>query len=234
MNTKVILIILGEPNSTFSEILLKYFSSKNFKKIKKKIVLIGNFELFQEQMKILRYKGNLNKILDLSQYSKKAINILDVKYKFNKAFSKISSSSSLYIEKCFELSLNLIKEGKAHELINGPISKEHFLNKKFPGITEYVANKTNSKNPVMLIYNRNLAVSPITTHIPIKNVSKYIKKNKIIYNVTKINDFYKLKLKKKPKIAILGLNPHCETINKISEEKNEIKPAIKNLLKKKN
>ena len=54
--------------------------------------------------------------------------------------------------------------------------KKIFLNKKFPGITEYVANKTNSKEPVMLIYNNNLSVSPLTTHIPIKNVYKYVKK----------------------------------------------------------
>ena len=69
--------------------------------------------------------------------------------------------------------------------------------KKYPGITEYIANKTNSKNPVMLIYNKNLSVNPLSTHIPIKNVSKFIKKQKIINNVLKICDFYKSKLKKK-------------------------------------
>ncbi len=233
MNTKVILIVLGEPNSTFSEILLKFFCSKKFKYIKKKIILIGNFKLFQKQMKILKYKKNLNKILHISHFSRHAINIIDVDYKFKNAFSKISNSSNKYIEECFKLSLNLIKEGKAHELINGPISKKHFLKKKFPGVTEYIAKKTNTKDPVMLIYNKNLSVSPITTHIPIKHVAKFIKKEIIINNVIKINDFYRLKLKKRPRIAILGLNPHCETTDKISEEKHEINPAIKYLLKNK-
>ncbi len=233
MNTKVILIVLGEPNSTFSEILLKFFSSNNFKNINKKIILVGNFNLFRKQMKILKYKKNLNKIFDINHYSKSAINIIDVEYKFKKAFSRISKNSNKYIENCFNLSLNLIKEGKAHDLINGPISKKHFLKKKFPGITEYIAKKTNSKNPIMLIYNKNLAVSPITTHIPIKYVTKFIKKKKIINNVIKINDFYKSKLKKKPRFAVLGLNPHCETTDKISEETKEINPAIKYLVKKK-
>ena len=54
----------------------------------------------------------------------------------------------------------------------------------------------------------------------------------IIDKVTKVDSFYKSKLKKIPKIAILGLNPHCETTDKISEEKNEIIPAI-NFLKNK-
>ena len=118
-------------------------------------------------------------------------------------------------------------------LINGPISKKHFLKKRFPGITEYVANKTKSKDPVMLIYNKKLAVSPLTTHIPIKNVSKFIKKKKIINNEIKINNFYKTKLKIRPNIAIMGLNPHCETIDRVSEEKKEIIPAIKYLINQK-
>ena len=63
-------------------------------------------------------------------------------------------------------------------MINGPISKKSFLNKKYLGITEYLSKKTNSKNEVMLIYNENLSVSPLTTHIPIKYVSKKITKKK--------------------------------------------------------
>ena len=59
-----------------------------------------------------------------------------------------------------------------------------------------------------------------------------MKKRRIINNALKINKFYKSILNKNPQIAVLGLNPHCETISKISEEKNEIVPAIKYLIKK--
>ena len=176
MNTKIILIVLGEPNSTFSEILFKYFKSKKFKNIEKKVVLIGCYELLSKQMKKLKYKITLNQISELDQSSKKKINIINVNYKFKDPFSNISTNSNKYIENCFNLSLKLMSKNSVYALINGPISKKHFLKKKFPGITEYVANKTKSKEPVMLIYNKNLAVSPLTTHIPIKNVSKFIKK----------------------------------------------------------
>ena len=84
----------------------------------------------------------------------------------------------------------------------------------------------------MLIYNDKLSVSPLTTHIPIKYVTKNITKNKILNNVLKINKFYKQILKNKVKFALLGLNPHCETIDNYSEEDKIIRPAIK-LLKKK-
>ena len=233
MNTKIILIVLGEPNSTFSEILLKYFNSKSFTKIKNKIVLIGNNKLFQKQMKKLKYKIKLNEITNIENSLKKKINIINVDYKFKDTFSEISKHSIKYIENCFNIGLKLIKDNKAFGLINGPISKRHFLKKKFPGITEYIAKKTNSIDPVMLIYNKKLSVNPLTTHVPIKYVNKFIKKRKIINNAMKLNNFYKLKLRKKPKIAILGLNPHCETTDRISEEKNQIIPAIKYLIKRK-
>ena len=233
MNNKIILIVLGEPNSTFSEILFKYFNSKKFKNNKKKIVLIGSYKLLCNQMKKLKYKIDLNQIREIDKSLKKKVNIINVNYKFKNVFSNISTNSNKYIENCFNISLKLIAKNSNYALINGPISKQHFLKKKFPGITEYVANKTKSKDPVMLIYNKNLAVSPLTTHIPIKDVSKFIKKKKIISNVTKINNFYKSKLKIRPNIAVMGLNPHCETIDRVSEEKKEIIPAIKYLVNKK-
>ena len=231
MNSKIILIVLGEPNSTFSEVLLKFLTSKKYTQINKKIVLIGNYKLFKKQMNILKYKVNIHKIYDLNYPLKNKVNIINVDYNFNKAFSNISEYSNKYINNCFDLSLKLIKNKNVQALINGPVSKKHFLKKKFPGITEYVAYKTNSIEPVMLIYNKNLAVNPLSTHIPIKKVANFVKKKKIINNVTKINNFYKSKLKKIPKVAVLGLNPHCESIHKISEEQNEIIPAIKHLKK---
>tara|TARA_B100001175_G_scaffold170306_1_gene144463 strand:- start:3383 stop:4348 length:966 start_codon:yes stop_codon:yes gene_type:complete len=231
MKINKILIILGEPQSTFSEILFKYFSSKQFKKNKKKLILIGSLSLLKKQMKKLKYKLNLKKINNINEAKFNDLNILNVNYSNNKIFSKITYKSSKYISECFKLGLNLIKNNKNITIINGPISKKHFLKKKYLGITEYISKKTKSKNHVMLIYNEKISVSPITTHLPLKNVSKTISKKKIIVNVNEINKFYYNFLKKRPKIAILGINPHCESIAKISEEKKIIIPAI-NLLKK--
>ena len=79
----------------------------------------------------------------------------------------------------------------------------------------------------MLIYNSKISVSPLTTHIPIKYVAKRITKTKIVNNVLNLNNFYINILKKKARFAILGLNPHCETIDKYSEEDQIILPTIK-------
>ena len=233
MSSNIILVILAEPNSIFSEVLFKYFKSKNFYKNKNKIVLIGCKKLLEKQMKKMKYSFKFNEVIEIKNSYRSKINLINIDYKFKKPFSKITSSSNKYLERCFEHGLKLIKTNKINKLINGPVSKVHFLKKKFPGITEYIGSKVNITDQIMLIYNKNLAVSPLTTHIPISDVSKFVKKKKIINSVYKINNFYKTKLEKIPKIAILGLNPHCETINKISEEKKEIIPAIKSLKKKK-
>ena len=139
-----------------------------------------------------------------------------------------------YIEQSFAQSLKIIKKNQNKVVfINGPISKKDFLNKKFLGVTEYLSKKTKSKNEVMLIFNKKLAVSPLTTHIPIKYVTKNITKEKIFNNVIKINNFYKKVLRRKARFGILGLNPHCETIDKFSEEEKILIPSIKVLKKKK-
>ena len=65
MKINKILIVLGEPYSTFSEILFKYFNSREFSKNKKKIILIGSKNLLQKQMKKLKFKFNLKSINNL-------------------------------------------------------------------------------------------------------------------------------------------------------------------------
>ena len=231
MKINKILIVLGEPYSTFSEILFKYFNSREFSKNKKKIILIGSKNLLQKQMKKLKFKFNLKSINNLKDTKVNQINILNVNYNSKKIFSEITSGSKKYISNCFKLAFDLIKTNKKIALINGPISKKFFLKKKYPGVTEYISQKTKSKNQVMLIYNDEISVSPITTHLPLKLVAKNINKKKIINNAMQIKKFYKNIRNKEPKIAILGLNPHCETIDNISEEKKIIIPAIKFLKK---
>ena len=222
MNINHILIVMAEPKSIFLEILLKYFISTHFKKSKKKITIIGNILTLKKEIKKNKYKIKVNEILDITNSKKNFINIINIKIK-NKF--KISN----YISDCFEKSLYILKKNKNIALLNGPVNKKSFLRKKYLGITEYLAKKTKSKNPVMLIYNEKLSVSPVTTHLPIKYVSKNINKSKIIKKVKSLNSFFVKNLKKKPKIAVLGLNPHCETIERDGEEQKEIIPAIKRL-----
>ena len=120
----------------------------------------------------------------------------------NGRFEKISSKSNRYIHKSFNIALEIMNKKISDKMINGPVSKKFFLKKKYLGITEYLAHRTNTKNFAMLIYNKDLSVCPLTTHLPIKLVSKKINKNMIKKKVKLINNFFKKYLKQKPNIAL--------------------------------
>ncbi len=228
-----IIIVPGEPNSVFFEIFFK--SLKN--KIHSPIILVGSYKLLKLQMKSLKYKIKVNLLNhdELLNYKLRnnSINIIDVEYNFTKSFQKKSKRYNQYIEKTFQIAFKIIKNNISNKFINGPISKKTFLKNKYLGVTEYISDKFNIKKNAMLIYNKELSVCPVTTHLPIKLVAKKISKKKIIEKVELINKFYKYYLNKKPKIAVLGLNPHCESVHLYNEDEKIIKPTV-NFLKKNN
>ena len=234
MNYKPIIVVGGEPYSVFFEIFFKSIKNKRYKN---PIILIASKNLLIKQMIKLGYRFSINEIkknqVNFKNLSKIKINLINVNFIFKKTFDKITNKSNKYISSSFKIALELLKKKDYAGLINGPISKKNFLNKNFLGITEYLAKNTNKKNVAMLIYNKKLSVSPLTTHLALKNVHKNISKKKIIDHVVLVNMFYKKKFRTKPKIAITGLNPHCESNYSSSEEKKFIEPAIKHLIKKK-
>jgi 4-hydroxythreonine-4-phosphate dehydrogenase len=231
MSKTPIIIVSGEPNSIFLEIFFKSIKTYRYKS---PLIIIASKKLVQQQMKSLGFTFDINTIsksfTKFDKLNNKKINLIDVEYKFNNCFEKISNKSNNYIKKSFEVALNIIRQNKLSKFINGPISKKHFLQGKTLGITEYLEKKTKTTNNVaMLIFNKNLSVSPLTTHLPLKNVHKKISKQKIYTQVKLINNFYKKKFNKLPRIAITGLNPHCESNFQNSEEDRIIIPAIKKL-----
>ena len=231
MSSNPIVIIGGEPKSIFLEIFLK--SIKKLKKRSKPIILISSKELLHKNMKKFQQKLRLNELnKEFSNLEVNKINLVNIEFKnFSFSKKKITSKSNQYISKSFNKAINILKKKNCAGLINGPISKKNFLSGKFNGITEFLAKQTNCKNPVMLIYNKALSVSPLTTHIPISKVAKNVKKKNIILKIKKIDNFYKKVLKITPKIAVTGLNPHCESFDKENKEKKEIIPAVKYLKK---
>ncbi len=232
MNYKPIIVVAGEPNGIFSEI---FFKSLKYKKYKSPIILIASQKLIELQMKKLNIKMKIRLInfLKLKKYSldNNKINLINVYLNQKKAFKNISQQSNNYIEKSFDTALKILNTKITNKFINGPISKKFFLNKKYLGITEYLAHKTKTKNFAMLIYNKDLSVCPLTTHLPIKKVSKNINKKTIKDKVRLIDLFYKKYFNQRPLIGVTGLNPHCESIDKFNEDEKIIKPSINSLIK---
>ena len=227
--SKLIAIIAGEPNSINSEIIAKAWKKK--RKLKN-IFIIGNYSILNKQFLKLGIKIPLVKIKSLQDFRNvDKLFILDVPLKFKSEFNISSSETKMHIFKCFDIAHNFALKKKIKGFINAPIDKKIF-NNRYLGVTEYLSEKNMRKNKeVMLIHNKKLSVVPLTTHIEIKDVTKRVTFNSIITKVITLNNFYLKMFNQKPKIAILGLNPHNSENRNNSFENRIIKPALIKLKK---
>lgn len=230
-----ILIVSGDPESINSEIIFKAWK-KIPNSLRRKIYLISNFNLLDSQLKKLGYKIKLLKINNFNSNNiSDKLKIINVNLSFKDPFKFNTKILKKYISQSLNLAHEMaIKDKKIAGIINCPIRKD-LLGKKGLGVTEYLASKcfVNDNSEVMLIKANNLSVSPLTTHVKLRDVAKIINKKLILTKIKSINYNFKKIFKKKPKIAILGLNPHNSELRKNSDERKKIIPAIK-LLKKSN
>ena len=233
MKNKII-ILTADPNSINSEIIFKTW--KRLKKTEKKnIFLIGNYELIRKQFKKLKVKLKLLKLENfIEQNSYNCLKIIDVPLSFKDPFKVPLHESSRYLVKSLKLANKLANGKYVKGIINCPIDKKLLRKTKKIGVTEYFASmcKIQDKSEIMMIYNKSFSVVPITTHINVKDVSKIISKKFIIRKILSLDKNFKKLFKIKPKIGILGLNPHNAEFKKDSEEVKKIIPAISNLKKR--
>ncbi len=233
MNFKPIIIVAGQPDSIFFEVFFKTLKKKKFKS---PLILIASLKILNSQMKRFNFKKKV-RLLNLKNLRKqklnnKSINLIHVPFNFGQLRKNKIIISNFYIKNSFKLAFKIIKSGFSNKLINGPINKSKFLNKKFLGITEYISKSFKVKKVAMLIYNDEISVCPVTTHLPLKLVTKKINYFSIKDKVQLINNFYIKNIGLKPKIAIIGMNPHCESILKLNEDTKILLPAIKSLKKR--
>ena len=227
---KKIVILFGDPNSINSEILYKTWKTLS-KKIRKNVYFISNYELIKKQFKILGFKTKIEIVNNIDELNKNSnFKIINVDLIFKNPFKVNKNDASKFVLTRLNLGHKLaLNKKKTLGIINCPINKG-LLKNKFVGVTEYFAKKCNLRqnSEVMLIKNEQLAVSPITTHIDVNKISRSINKEKIIKKIKIIDLWFKKNFSIKPKIAILGLNPHNAELRKNSEEVKIILPAISN------
>ena len=229
---KKIILVLGDPNSINSEIIFKSLKKIN-NSLKSRIYLVANFKLLKKQFEILNYRIKLIQVKDIKQkISQPGLKIIDVNLNFKNPFNISLRDSSNFVIKSLDIAHELALSKNVSGIINCPINKK-LLKKSEYGVTEYFSSKCKIKDnsEVMLIKNNQLAVSPITTHLLVKNISKKINTKIIIKKIMTISQWYLKKLKRRPKIAILGLNPHNAELEKKTEEVQHILPAINKLTK---
>ena len=231
---KKIILVTGDPNSINTEIISKTWKKLN-KNIKRKIFFIGSCKLIKSQLKTLKSNLKVIKVENLeNKKNNNSLKVIDIPLSFSNPYKVSSKKTSDYVLKSLDLAHKLVLNNKnILGLINCPINKKLILKTNKVGITEYLAfkNKVKRDSEIMMIYNKRFSVVPLTTHTFVRNVNKKINTNFIKNKVKNLNNYYFKLFHRKPKIGILGMNPHNAELKKTSEEKKFILPAIKKLKK---
>ena len=237
---KKILYSPGEPSGIGPDIVIQLCKTEFWTDIKIPILCISDPKLLDKRAADLGKKITLQKISDIDELKTNKRNVIQVMHISdckNTKYGKLYKSNAQYVLDNLNFGIDEALKNKNLALVTGPISKENIIsiNKKFSGHTEFIQQKTNSKEVLMLLASDQLKVALTTTHIPLKNVSKKITKELIISKAITLNKGLKEKFKiKNPIIKLLGLNPHSGEGGKIGKEEVDIIiPAVKELRKKK-
>src|ERR1700730_11475293 len=131
-----------------------------------------------------------------------------------------------------EESVTLAGRGELDAIVTGPVHKARMyeVGFKFPGQTEFFAERCGVKNFAMLLTGGNITVALVTTHIPLKEVSGALRQSEIVRVGLLLVDFLRCRSKEPPRIAVAGLNPHAGESGKLGREEIEIiAPAVAEL-----
>jgi 4-hydroxythreonine-4-phosphate dehydrogenase len=145
-------------------------------------------------------------------------------------FGKVTADAGRHAFESLKIAVEDLASNKMDVLVTAPINKANIQSEEFnfPGHTEFLASYANEENPLMILAHENLRVALVSGHLALKDVASSISSDKI---VTKIQVFNKSLNQdfgiNRPRIAILGLNPHSGDGGLLGdEETNLIKPAI--------
>jgi 4-hydroxythreonine-4-phosphate dehydrogenase len=131
-----------------------------------------------------------------------------------------------------EEAVTLARRGKLDAIVTGPIHKARMyeVGFKFPGQTEFFAERCGVKNFAMCLTGRKITVALVTTHIPLRKVPRALKQSEIVRVGLLLADFLRCRGKSAPRIAVAGLNPHAGESGKLGREEIEIiAPAVAEL-----
>jgi 4-hydroxythreonine-4-phosphate dehydrogenase len=233
MKTPVIAISMGDPNGIGPEVILKFLNQSDLSNSVP--VVVGSGNVLEYYSEICDIHLPFRTFTERDSLEKGNVYLVDLNDDSNFEIDpgKISSQAGHMAMQAVDKGIELCMRGQSDALVTAPISKEaiHKGGYSVPGHTEFLAEKTNTKEVVMVLASENLRVALATIHIPLKDVAKSIKKDSLQRNLRILDE----SLRKdfglyEPKIGVLGLNPHAGDGGVIGTEEIElIRPAIDEL-----
>jgi 4-hydroxythreonine-4-phosphate dehydrogenase len=236
-NKPVIGLSCGDVNGIGLEIIIKTVADSRLLEICTPVIFANNKVLNFYRKGIPEINFNFSSVKELGRVNHRQVNM------YNSWEEEVAITPGVLNEiggKYAVISLvaaaQALKEGRIDGLVTAPINKKNTQSEEFnfTGHTPYLKNLFEAQDVLMFMVADNMKVGLVTEHVPIKDIDKYITRENILSKLALMNN----SLKKdfgidKPKIAVLGLNPHAGDEGLIGTEDEEIiRPAIKDAKQK--
>ncbi len=227
-------VSLGDINGIGPEVIMKTFMDSRLLNLLTPVIY-GNGKIISYYRKLLAADSfNYHQIKELHQVKSSTINVLncwDETVTIKPGMP--SQETGVYALRCLEMATSDLIDHKIDGLVTGPINKKSIQQESFdfPGHTEYLVHRCGAKRGLMFMISENLRIGVVTGHLPLKDVVVSITTERVadkleILEESLRNDFGI----DKPKIAVLGLNPHAGDEGLLGEEEqNLIGPLIQDL-----
>lgn len=228
----IIGITLGDYNGIGPEIILKALDSNQLSGFYT-VVVYGSMKVLNRYRQVLKLKEwPMQGIQRVEQANPKITNVINCwsDQQLEVKPGQITPEAGKAALACLKRGVEDLKAGKIHALVTGPINKDNIQSEEFnfPGHTEYLAQEFSAREALMFLVAGSFRVGVLTGHIPLGKVRSSITPEKLSF---KINQMYESLVNdfgiEKPKIAILGLNPHAGENGLLgNEEKEVIEPVV--------
>ncbi len=231
-NKPVIGISCGDINGIGLELIIKTVGDSRLLEICTPVIFASNKVLNFYRKGLPEINFNFSSIKDASRINHKQVNLYNC-WEEEVAVTPglLNAVGGKYAVQSLVIAAEALKQGKIDGLVTAPIHKKNTQSEEFnfTGHTPYLKNLFGVADVGMFMIAENMRVALVTEHVPVKDITSLITRENILSKLQIINN----SLKKdfgidKPKIAVLGLNPHAGDEGLIGKEEEEIiKPAIK-------
>ncbi|MBW8242475.1 4-hydroxythreonine-4-phosphate dehydrogenase PdxA [Muricauda oceani] len=228
-------ISIGDINGIGCEVALKTFEDARMLDFCTPVLFASN-KIVSQQIKDFGLDIKFNGVRDAEQALEGKVNIVNVgKDAPNVEYGQATKEAGEFAIRSLRFAVNALKENKIDVLVTAPINKNNIQSEdfKFPGHTDFLAQELKGES-LMFMVTDELRVGLLTDHIAVKDVAKAITPKLIRNKVATMEESLKMDFGiRKPKIALLGINPHSGDNGTIGEEDDKIlKPTIQELFNK--
>lgn len=224
----------GDINGIGLEVILKTLMEPGITEICTPVLFSSQKTVSYHRKALNLEEFNFNPIRDFSQFNNKKVNVfVCYEEEVNIEIGKATELSGKYALNSLEKATQALLNNQVDVLVTGPIHKHNIQSAEFnfPGHTEYLGAKLGGE-PLMLLCSDDLRVAVVTGHVPLKDVASKISIDKVYQKINQLHKSLKEDFGvRKPKIAVLGLNPHAGDNGVIGvEDKELIAPAVQKAL----